>query len=147
MPKVPAEVIFNLLDDNWANANVAKPKIVQREAAEELREKIPTQGLVVIYAESGGVRISPRGNRMYKDEKVNVIVEAHTLKSHEHWYQLVEEVIRLIELHTHDVSPYQQARALSYAEEYGATFRYWRGNVKCELENIAIRTGYPTPDP
>jgi len=143
--KCPAEVVFGILNEDWATANVPKPKIVQREVAEEIREKVPAQGLLVIYAESGGVRISPRGNRMYKDERVNVIVECHSLKSHEHWYQLIEEAVRIIELHTHDVSPYQEIRPLSYAEEYGTTFRYWRGNVRCELENAAVRTGYVGP--
>jgi len=140
--KVPAETIFDLLNDNWASKNVPKPKIVQRETVEELKEKIPTQGLILIYAESGGVRISPRGNRMYRDELVNVMIECHSLKSHNHWYALVEEVVRIIEEKTHDVSPYQEVRPLSASEEYGTTFRYWKGQIRCELSNVAIRTGY-----
>ena len=141
----PAEVVYNLLNDNWATKNVAKPKIKVRETAEELREQIPSQGLVLIYAESGGIRISPRGNRLYRDELVNVMVEVHTIQSHEHWYDLVEEVLRIIEVATHDVSPFHETRPLTVAEEYGTTFRYWKGNVRVELQRVAARTSYSIP--
>ena len=141
----PAEIIFDLLNDNWATKNVAKPKIKVRETAEELREQIPSQGLVLVYAESGGIRISPRGNRLYRDELVNVNIEVHTVKSHAHWYDLIEEILRIIESKTHDVSPFHETRPLTVAEEYGATFRYWKGNVRVELQRVAVRTSYSIP--
>jgi len=142
---VPAEVVFSILNDDWKSANVPKPKIKARETAEELREEIPKQGLVLIYCESGGRRIVPRGNRMYKDELVNVTIETHTIQSHEHLYQLQDEVIRILEENTRTVSPYQICRPLSSSEEWGTTFRYWRGNVRVELSKAAVRTGYAGP--
>jgi len=141
-PAVPAETIYNLLVADWDRANLPLPNIVQRETAEELREEIPDEGLVLVYAESGGVRSSPRGNMMYKDETVNVIIDVWTLKSHEHLYQLQGEILRTIEENTMDVSPYQLVRPLSFAEEYGKTFQAWHGDVRVELSRYAIRTGY-----
>lgn len=142
---VPAETVYDMLKDDWQTANVPKPKIVARETAEELREEIPKQGLILVYAESGGMRISPRGNRMYKDELANVTIECHTIKSHEHLYDLQEEVVRIIEENTRTVSPFQVVRPLSYSESYGTTYRYWRGDVRVELSRVAVRTGYAGP--
>lgn len=145
MAQIPAEVIYSMLKDDWQNANVPKPKIKARETAEELREKIPKQGLVLIYAESGGIRISPRGNRMYKDMLANVTIEVWSLQSHEHLYKLQEEVIRIVEENTRTVSPFQVCRPLSYSEEYGRTFHAWKGDVRVELSRVAVRTGYAGP--
>ena len=144
-PVVPAEIVYDLLNDNWNQSNVRKPKIVQRETAEKLREAIPRTGLILVYAESGGIRISPRGNRMYRDDLANVTVECHTLGSHEALYKLQEEVMRIVELKTRDVSPFHIIRLLSYSEEYGPTYRYWRGNCRLELSRVAVRTAYLGP--
>ena len=145
MATVPAEIIYDLLNDNWDQGNVRKPKIVQRETAEKLREELPRTGLILIYAESGGIRVSPRGNRMYKDELVNVTVEVWTLTSHEALYKLQEEVMRIVELKTRDVLPFHIIRLLNYSEEYGRTFRAWKGDVRLELSRVATRTAYAGP--
>ena len=144
-PTVPAEIVFNLIDVYWKTENVARPKIVQREAVGELREEIPESGLVLIYAETGGIRQVPRGNRMYKDEIVNVNIECHTLRSHEHLYALFEEVLRICELNTRNVSPYHLIKPMTAQEEYGSTFQYWKGNVRVELNRSAVRTAYNGP--
>lgn len=145
MTRIPAEVVFGLLKNDWRTASIAKPKLIARETAEELREEIPKQGLLLIYSETGGVRITPRGNRMYRDDTVNVVVEVHTVMSHEHLYQLQEEVIRVLEENTRDVSPFQVCRPMTYSESYGTTFRYWKGDVRVELTRVAVRTGYAGP--
>jgi len=141
-PAMPAEVVYDLLNDNWREANIAKPEIKQRETAQELREEIPDAGLLLIYAETGGVRIQPRGNRMYKDEIVNVVVEIHSLTSHYHFYQLAEEIIRVFEEKTRDVCPYHMTRSMSYSESYGTTYQHWKGDVRVELNRVAIRTAF-----
>lgn len=142
MATVSSEVIYDRLTTYWKTANVPRPKIVQRETAEELREVIPNQGLVLVYQELGGIRITPRGNRLYRDETVNVVCDVHTLSSEQHLYQLMEEILRIIEWNTMNVDPFQIARVISYNQKYGRTFRYWTGECRVELNRVGVRTAY-----
>ena len=133
----PEYVVWDLLNTHWNVNNVAKPTVLIREE-EYLYQDIPTEGLVFVYQETGGMRRQLRGTWETANEIVGVVAETHSLQSRSHMYNLQEEIDRISEVQAHYPMPgldisWQSIRLVSRNQEYGETFQVWRGNVRLEL--------------
>jgi hypothetical protein len=131
-----SKIIRDIVRDNW-NRTIVEPAMIIKEEYEALRYNLPEEGVIVFGEASSGHRFKPRGNWKYYDELVVVECRVETMESYERFFEILNELARIIVNYHTEVKPsFCRAKLLSYAPISEETFQWWKGVLRVEVERV-----------
>lgn len=140
---VPAEIIRDLIRDEWENAALETPEVhVLGDTTYPEQANLRKADWVVVELETSNE--SQRGfTYELKDIEIPITLQVHTIKSRQVLYNLMAEIRRIIYKNHITTRPYQMIYWDSFEEDSDGLNRYWRlyCHIRLTSESVPVFKG------